>query len=251
MFKTGIWFIYFFLYLIAITPGLFKAKLLKNQGKTEEFNKFLKKVPQNWGRRLVKFAGGKVHVKGEEYIPKDEPVLIVSNHQGNFDIPILLGFLDIKFGFISKIEVKKIPMIGTWMAHMGCIFMDRKDRRQAVKSIINGAKSLEDGANLVIFPEGTRSKGGPVAEFKKGSFKLATKSNVTILPVTIEGSYNMMEANDNKITSADVYVTISEPIRVHQENSDIDSEQLAEISRKQIVSQMKGNQIQLEKDNIK
>jgi len=247
MLRTGIWFIYFFVYLLVITPGLIKAKRLKKRGETEEFNKFLQKVPQNWGRRLVKLAGGKIHVKGEENIPKGEPVLIVSNHQGNFDIPILLGFLDLKFGFISKIEVKKIPMIGTWMEHMGCIFMDRQDRRQAVKSIINGAKSLENGVNLVIFPEGTRSKGGAVAEFKTGSFKLATKSKVTILPVTIQGSYNMMEANNNKITSADVYLTISEPIRIHQTDPEITSNQLAEISRTEIIRQMTENQNEFEK----
>ncbi|WP_280770204.1 lysophospholipid acyltransferase family protein [Salipaludibacillus daqingensis] len=237
MIRTVIWFIYFSVYLLVISPGLLKAKRLKNSGKTEEFDQYIQKVSQNWARRLVKLAGGKIHIKGEEHIPKDEPVLIVSNHQGNFDIPILLGFLDLKIGFISKIEVKKIPMIGTWMEHMGCIFMDRQDRRQAVKSIILGAKALKNGTNLVIFPEGTRSKGGPVADFKTGSFKLATKSNVTILPVTIQGSYQMMEANKNKITPGDVHVTISEPIRVHQQE-DMDSSQLAEVCRIQIVNQM-------------
>lgn len=249
MLRTGIWFVYFFIYLLVISPGLLKAKRLKNSGKTEEFDLLIKKVSQNWGKRLVKQAGGKVHIKGEENIPKDEPLLIVSNHQGNFDIPILLGFLDLKIGFISKIEVKKIPMIGTWMEHMGCIFMDRKDRRQAVKSIIQGAKSLEGGTNLVIFPEGTRSKGGPVADFKKGSFKLATKSKVTILPVTIQGSYKIMEANNNKITPADVYVTISEPIRIHQ-SEDIDSSELAELSRIQIEKQMTDNHKELKNATV-
>ncbi|PYZ92457.1 1-acyl-sn-glycerol-3-phosphate acyltransferase [Salipaludibacillus keqinensis] len=241
MLRTAIWFIYFFIYLIVISPGLIKAKRLKDQGKMEEFHAYIRTKYQNWARRLVKLAGGRVHIKGQELIPKDEPVLIVSNHQGNFDIPILLGYLDLKIGFISKKEVKKIPMIGKWMEYMGCVFMDRKDRRQAVKSIIEGADKLQNGYNLVVFPEGTRSKGGPVASFKKGTFKLATKSNVTILPVTIEGSYNMMEANKNKITPADVYVTISEPIRIHQHSS-VDGQDLADQTQAQIVSKMNNNE---------
>lgn len=236
MLRTIVWFPYFFLHLIAISPGLLKAKRLKRQGKKEELDEFAHKTARNWARRLVKLAGGNILVEGKKNIPQNEPVLIVSNHQGNFDIPILLGWLDMKIGFISKVEVKKIPMISTWMEYLGCIFMDRKNPRQAVKTIITGAKSLENGQNLVIFPEGTRSKGGPVADFKKGSFKLASKSNVAILPITIEGSYKMMEAHNKKITPATVKLTIHEPIRIHQNNSAIDGQELADYTRSVIVT---------------
>lgn len=238
MLRTGIWFIYFFIYLLVISPALLKARYLKNRGKTVELDAFIYKKSSNWARRLVKLAGGRVHVRGQEWIPDDEPVLIVSNHQGNFDIPVLLGNLGLNIGFISKVEVKKIPMISSWMTYMGCIFMDRKNRRQAVKSILDGADALRKGRNLVVFPEGTRSKGGPVGEFKKGSFKLATRSKVAILPVTIEGSYNMMEANKNKITPADVTVTISEPIRIHQQDPAVSDQELADLTRAQIAGHM-------------
>lgn len=240
MLRTIIWFLYFAGYLIFIWPGLFKAAYLKKKGREEELDRYILGITTNWARRLIRLAGGRIHVKGKEHLSHNEPVLIVSNHQGNFDIPVLLGYLGFNFGFISKIEVKKIPLIKSWMAHMGCVFMDRKDRRQAVKSIRAGAEALKDGRNLVIFPEGTRSKGGPVDAFKKGSFKLATKSGVAILPVTIDGSHNMMEANGNKMTPADVTLTISEPIRVHQENRDMDIQQLADLTREQIVSQLAG-----------
>lgn len=238
MFKTIIWFIYFFSYLIWISPGLLKANRLKKQGKSKELDEYVHMKAKNWARRLVSFAGGNIDIIGKENIPVNEPVLIVSNHQGNFDIPILLGHLDMKIGFISKVEVKKIPLIRGWMEHMGCIFMDRKDRRQAVKSIIDGAKSLKTGQNLVVFPEGTRSKGGAIGTFKKGSFKLATKSNVAILPVTIDGSYNMMEANNQKISSANVRIIISKPIRIHQNNPTLDGEELATHTRQVIANQL-------------
>ncbi|MGJ9384951.1 lysophospholipid acyltransferase family protein [Salipaludibacillus sp. CF4.18] len=235
MIRTIIWFIYFFIHLLAISPGLLKAKRLKKQGKDEELDEFVHITARNWARRLVKLAGGNIIVEGKGNIPENEPVLIVSNHQGNFDIPILLGWLDMKIGFISKIEVKKIPLISTWMEYLGCIFIDRKNPRNAVKMIITGAESIKNGQNLVIFPEGTRSKGGPVAEFKKGSFKLVQKSNAAILPVTIDGSYNMMEANGKIITPATVKVTIHEPVRIHQNNPTIDGQELADITRGVIV----------------
>ncbi|RKL66257.1 1-acyl-sn-glycerol-3-phosphate acyltransferase [Salipaludibacillus neizhouensis] len=235
MIRTIIWFIYFFVHLLAISPGLLKAKRLKKQGKDEELDEFVHITARNWARRLVKLAGGNIIVEGKGNIPENEPVLIVSNHQGNFDIPILLGWLDMKIGFISKIEVKKIPLISTWMEYLGCIFIDRENPRNAVKMIITGAESIKNGQNLVIFPEGTRSKGGPVAEFKKGSFKLAQKSNAAILPVTIDGSYNMMEANGKIITPATVKVTIHEPVRIHQNNPTIDGQELADITRGVIV----------------
>ncbi|MBU9710337.1 lysophospholipid acyltransferase family protein [Evansella tamaricis] len=242
MLRTIVWFTYFVGYLIYALPSLGKAKRLKKEGHTEAHHHHVKKITGEWARFLVKKAGGKIHVYGEENIPDNETVLIVCNHQGNFDIPILLGYFNRKISFISKIEVKKLPIIRTWMEHMNCIFMDRKNKRQAVKSIIAGVKLLEQGQDMVIFPEGTRSKGDPIARFKKGSFKLATKSKVTILPVAIDGSYLLMEANNNRICPADVHVRILEPVRIHQEKSDIDVGQLAEIVQQKIEASFNTNE---------
>jgi 1-acyl-sn-glycerol-3-phosphate acyltransferase len=236
---------YFFGYLMVVSPLLLKAYKLKKQGRKDELDTFIRTITSNWARRLIKLAGGEVSVIGAERIPEDEPLLIVSNHQGNYDIPVLLGYLGINMGFISKIEVKKIPLIRSWMMLMGCIFMDRKDRRQAVKAIKEGAESFQHGQNLVIFPEGTRSKGGPVAPFKKGSFKLATKSGVTILPVTINGTYKLMESNNNLMTPGSVVVTVTEPIRCHQTDQSIDAQQLADLSRAQIINALEDKQEQV------
>ncbi|WP_235848880.1 MULTISPECIES: lysophospholipid acyltransferase family protein [Bacillaceae] len=235
--RTILWFFYFFAYLIVAIPSLMKATRLRRQGNEKGHEEHVIKVTKNWADFLLRKAGAKVHIHGLENVP-DETVLIVSNHQGNFDIPILLSSLNRKIGFISKKEVKKIPLIRTWMEHLDCIFMDRSNRRQAVKSILEGAKKLEQGQDIVIFPEGTRSKGGPVSRFKKGSFKLATRSKATILPITIDGSYRLMEANNNFIKPAEVHVTISKPIRVHQEYPDMDVIQLAEIVQNQIEDQL-------------
>jgi 1-acyl-sn-glycerol-3-phosphate acyltransferase len=94
---------------------------------------------------------------------------------------------------------------------MKCVFMDRNDIRQSVQAINEGVDLLKQGYSMVIFPEGTRSKGETMGEFKQGSFKLATKAGVPIVPVAIKGSYKMMEEK-GFIRPASVEVIISKPI---------------------------------------
>ncbi|MCD8509480.1 MAG: 1-acyl-sn-glycerol-3-phosphate acyltransferase [Bacillus sp. (in: Bacteria)] len=139
MVRTVFWFIYFFGYLVFVMPSLWKANKLMKNNLLEEHRQHVETITGNWARSLLKVAGVKVEVKGLENIP-EEACLFVSNHQGNFDIPLLIGTIPRKLSFISKIEVKKIPIIPLWMEHMQCIFMDRKNRRQAIKAIIDGAK---------------------------------------------------------------------------------------------------------------
>lgn len=212
MFRTVIWFIYFWLHLILILPSLWKVKRLAREGKTAEHDALVFQIVQKWAKSLLRLAGASIRVVGEENIPPNEAVVFISNHQGNFDIPILLGFLDKPKAFIAKVEILKMPLIRTWMKHMKCVFMDRSDIRQSLKTISEAAKYLEDGYSMVIFPEGTRSKGEKMGEFKPGSFKLALKAGSPIVPVTIRGSYKLMERQGFIIKPAQVEVIISQPI---------------------------------------
>lgn len=198
MFKTIIWYAYFFLSIPLTIPTLLKVKKLTKEGKIEERDALVHKFTSNWARKLLKIIDVKVNVHGIENLPKDKNVLFIGNHQGNFDIPIYMSYIDIPKGFVAKIELTKMAGIKTWMEYMNCIFMDRSSIRKAGEAIVAGIKSLKNGNSLVIFPEGTRSRGDKMGEFKAGSFKLATKSKVPIVPVTIDGSYKIMEANSNK-----------------------------------------------------
>jgi len=212
MIRTIFWFIYFWIYLVAIWPKLFKVKRLERQHRKIEHDELVHTTAQKWARSLVSFAGVTVHVHGLENLPEDEVIVFVSNHQGNFDIPILLGYIDRPKAFIAKVELLKMPLIRTWMAHMQCVFMDRSDVRQSLKTISTAAEYVKQGTSMVIFPEGTRSKGPAVGEFKPGSFKLALKAHATIIPVTIRGSYKIMEEQGFIIKPAQVEVYLSEPI---------------------------------------
>lgn len=198
MLRSIVWYIVFFSSLILKIPAMIRTKNLTKKGLNEERDKLVYKNTTSWARTLLKVAGVKVIVHGVENIPKDKNVLYIGNHQGNFDIPIYMSEIPGLKGFVSKIEVKKIPGVRTWMEYMYCVFMDRSSLRKSGEAIIEGIKILKKGHSLVIFPEGTRSKGDKMGEFKAGSFKLATKSKVPIVPVTMSGSYKIMENNKKK-----------------------------------------------------
>lgn len=193
MIRTVIWFIWFVLSLIISTPFILRVKYLIKKNRIKESEALIYKCTNIWAKSLLKVAGVKVNVHGVENIPKDKTVLFVGNHQGNFDIPIYITQIPKVIGFISKIEVEKIPIVRTWMNFLHCVFMDRSNLRKSGEAIIKGIKNLKAGNSIVIFPEGTRSKGGPMKEFKAGSFKLATKSKCPIVPVTMDGSFKIME----------------------------------------------------------
>jgi 1-acyl-sn-glycerol-3-phosphate acyltransferase len=212
MVRTIIWFIYFWISLLFTVPSLIKAEKLECEGKMKEFNNIVYKVTSSWARNLVKLSGTHVKVIGLENIPADIPVLFVGNHQGNFDIPVYMAYINRPFGFIAKIEIKKYPIISKWMKCMKCIFMDRQNIRQEVRAINEGIRYLKQGQSLVIFPEGTRSRGDKMGDFKAGSFKLAVKSCVPVIPVTIKGTYNIMEKRKFIISPAYVEIIISKPV---------------------------------------
>ncbi len=211
MIRTIIWFIWFWISLIFTLPFLLWAKILDKQGKVEQRIRVVNKTAAFWSRLLVDLSGTRVTVSGKENMPEG-PVLFIGNHQGNFDIPILLAFIDKPKAFIAKIETAKLPFVSSWMKQMRCVFMDRKDIRQSITAINQGAEYLKEGYSMVIFPEGTRSGGKEIGEFKAGSFKLATKSGVPIVPIAINGSYNIMGKKSLIIKPAEVSVNILKPI---------------------------------------
>ncbi|WP_099192582.1 lysophospholipid acyltransferase family protein [Tepidibacter mesophilus] len=227
MFRTIKWFIYFWYSLIALTPDMKKVKKLNEQGDIVQKDKIVYEKASNWAKNLVDLSGTRVSVIGEDNIPEDEAVLFVSNHQGNFDIPILLGFIKKPKAFVAKEELRKFPLLSTWMEYMNCIFLNRSNSRESIKAVKQGINNLKQGYSMVIFPEGTRSRDGELGEFKPGALKLATKSKASIVPITINGSKNIMTKGSFIIKPAEVEVIISKPIEI-EEGMDKDTKSLTE-----------------------
>ncbi len=209
--RTILWFLYFWIYLIKILPQYNFAKKIKNEWEPEKLLQYVHNVVKTWAESLLKVAGVETQVHGLENIPKGG-ALFVSNHQGNFDIPILLGKLDEPKSIVAKIELEKMPMISSWMKLFNCLFIDRKNPRQCMKILGEAEHLLSQGQSVIIFPEGTRSKGRDLGEFKDGAFRTALKSKVPIVPIVIDGSYKIMEANGGWIKPGCVNLTILPPV---------------------------------------
>lgn len=194
------------------SKDLKKAKKLDKQGKIKERDAVVFDKAHGWSRELFDriLKGVNVTVKGLENIPRDRASVFIGNHQGYLDIPLLLGFVDTQIAFISKAEILKIPVLSTWMKLMQCTFLVRSSPRQSIEAMNEAINNVKKGYSLVIFPEGHRSKGGPMKELKAGSFKLAYKSGAPIVPFTIDGTFHLFE--ENGIQPGDVILTIHPPI---------------------------------------
>lgn len=214
MFRTIKWYAKLIGSLAINNPKLKKADKLLEEGRKEEYEDFVTKKVSDWAMDRMNDSGAKVNVYGIENLPEDKNILFVSNHQSNFDILLLLAYLPVPKAFVAKVELEKLPFINQWMKRIHCLFMDRNDIKQSAQIIIEGIKQLKSGINMVIFPEGTRSKTGKLGEFKGGSFKLATKSKCPIVPLTIDGTRNIMEANNYRIKPVTVNLYIHPPIDV-------------------------------------
>ena len=209
--RTILWFLYFWLYLLAVEPWLWKVRALKRQGRTEEHDILAGRIIHNWARRLLAAAGARVTVEGLENLPEGTAVF-VSNHQSYFDIPLALGYLGDPKGLVSKKEIDRIPFIRQWMRELGCVFLDRENLRASVSALGDASDRVAAGYSMVVFPEGTRSETGEVGDFKAGAFKIAQKNKVPVVPFVLEGSSRLMGKHSLWIHPASVTVKILEPI---------------------------------------
>jgi 1-acyl-sn-glycerol-3-phosphate acyltransferase len=212
MARTIFWFVYFWLFQLVSTIFLFAYFLLGLLERKQGQAKLLDWITRNWARQMIAAAGGRVEISGLESLPARSGVLFVANHQGAFDIPLLIGFIPGLKGFVSKKENFRLPIVSIWMKLLGCIVIDRNDLRQSARAIARGVQALQTGRSLVIFPEGTRSQSGRLNPFKDGSFKLATRSGATIVPLTIDGSYRLLEGNRGRIRPGTVRLHIHPPV---------------------------------------
>lgn len=172
-------------------------------------------------------------IEGKENIPEHGPIMIYSNHQGFGDIFALIKAIpSLQIGYIAKDEWRKWKPIANAIMNTKSVFLIRNNPREAVKVIAEAKALLDKGYNLAIFPEGTRSRGGEMAEFKHGAYKFAQKAKVPILPVTIEGTYKAFEETGS-FKKAHIYVKIH-PL-VHIEEMDKKGQEAAFVEIEQTV----------------
>lgn len=169
-----------------------------------------------WARLGLALNGINVTLTGTEHLP-DGPVIFMSNHQSNFDILTLLAAMPRQIHWIAKKELFEIPVFGPSMRRGGYIPLDRGDGRKALKSMDEAAATIQQGKSVVLFPEGTRTSDGNLLPFKRGGFILARKAAVPVIPVTINGSGKINPANQIRLYSGNIHLTLHPPVVVPSE----------------------------------
>lgn len=159
------------------------------------------------------FAGVKIDVRGTENIP-DEACLFVGNHNSYFDILVTYTTIPTPVGYIAKKEIKRIPLLNLWMINISCLFLDRENVREGLKTIFKAIEQIKKGTSVFIFPEGTRSKNGEMSPFKEGSMKIALKAECPVVPVAIKNTADIFENHYPLVKSSRVIVEYGKPIDV-------------------------------------
>lgn len=207
MVKTILVLSLFWLSAAVLSPIAILYMLFDIIGLTALVRPVLGVMARAWARFFLRAMGVSVVVSGLENVPDEERLCFVSNHQGDLDIVLMLAFMPRPVGFIAKSEAAWFPFVNLWIAALGSAFIRRKSPRQGKKAIDRGVRNIERGHALVIYPEGTRSRGPTMLPFRKGAFKLATRSEATIVPITIDGTWKAWESH-NRIESAQISLVV-------------------------------------------
>ncbi len=168
--------------------------------------------------RIVLFISGvKTTVIGLENIPEDEPVLFVGNHNSFFDIVIAYTLMKKPTGFVAKKELNAFLFVRRWMRNLYCLFLDRKNIKEGLKTILLGIDYIKKGVSIVIFPEGTRNKTHDgILPFHSGSFKLAEKSGCKIVPMVQNNTGAVFEDQFPRIKSTHTVIEFGKPIDLNE-----------------------------------
>lgn len=171
-----------------------------------------------WSKTLLDQARITLQISGREHVVPGTSYVVMSNHQSHYDIPVMFQALGLRVRMIAKTELFRIPVMGRAMLDSGFVELDRSNRRRAVESMrVAKRRILQDGLSIWIAPEGTRSRDGRTGPFKTGGFYLALDAGVPILPVTIDGTIDVLRSGDTVVHKGrTVRVKIHAPIDVSE-----------------------------------
>jgi 1-acyl-sn-glycerol-3-phosphate acyltransferase len=167
-----------------------------------------------WARSIASASGVSVSLEGREVLEPGKPYIFAANHQSQFDILALQGFLGVDFRWLAKKELFQVPVWGPAMRRAGYIPIDRSHGRKAIESLDEAAQKIAAGTSVIIFPEGTRSKDGSLQDFKAGAMVLAIKSGVDIVPVAISGTHAILPKGKLLVNPGKVLIRMGKPIEM-------------------------------------
>jgi len=148
-------------------------------------------IAANWGRFIGWMTPMLVTVEGAENADPNRTYVVVLNHQSQYDIFLVYGWLKLDLKWVMKAELRKLPGVGIGCEKAGHIFVDRSNPEQARQAVTEALGRVGDGVGILFFAEGSRSASGKLLPFKKGAFRTAVSQQLPILPVTIDGTRNL------------------------------------------------------------
>ena len=180
-----------------------------------------------WSWAMIRLLLLPVHIEGREYMNAHQSYVIIPNHQGAFDIFLVYGFLGRHFKWMMKSELRRMPLVGQACESAGFIFVDQKGGPRKMKETHDRARAiLQGGTSVVVFPEGARTWDGRMRRFKRGAFQLADELQLPLLPVTINGSFNVLPRarGFGFVTWHPLSMTIHPPVLMQDRGSEAERE---------------------------
>jgi 1-acyl-sn-glycerol-3-phosphate acyltransferase len=206
---AGLWFVASCLAITIYYCGM--VILASLAGVRRHPNGVYDRAGREWGRKNLAANRLKVEVLGKENIP-DGPAVFVSNHVSFVDIWVLVGQLPGTVRFLAKRELLHVPIFGWAMRSAGHIPIDRKNRQAAVDACGEAGSMIRDGTSAIVFGEGTRSRTGELMPLKKGAFVLAIQAGVPVVPVYLEGTYQVLPKGTLRLKRRPILMRMGEPI---------------------------------------
>jgi 1-acyl-sn-glycerol-3-phosphate acyltransferase len=204
--------VYVLRYSAVVLLTVFFGTLATLIGLVDRSERGIEWVAHTWIHWVLRVCAVEVAASGLENVRADQPAVFMSNHQSHFDVAAIVETLPVRWRFVAKRELVRVPFFGWGLALGGHVIIDRSDRSQAVQSLKAAAERIRHGTNVIIFPEGTRSETGELQPFKSGGFHLAVEAGVPIIPVSVSGSRGITPKRSLKIHGGRVRVVYGKPI---------------------------------------
>lgn len=166
-----------------------------------------------WARAILRASGVPIRVIGSEQIRRDRPQVIACTHQSAYDVLVLAVSVPVRYHFVAKNELRRVPIFGRAVAAAGHVFIDRGDRPAAIESLKIAAEKMRTArSSALVFPEGTRSLTGELQPFKKGPFIMSIEAGVPIVPTVVFGTFGILPKRGRRLRPQPVTVWFGEPV---------------------------------------
>lgn len=176
--------------------------------------------PKLWSRLTCWLALCKVSSRGHENLDSNKSYVFVANHQGAFDIFLTYGFLNHNIIWMQKHSLRSLPLVGYASKMAGHVFVNNANATTRALTLKEAISKVKDGVSIVIFPEGARTHNGKMRQFKKGAFYIATEENLPIVPITINGPFDVLKRDTLNLKPGKLELVIHEPISTENISED-------------------------------